>query len=252
MPQNPTSNKLSSIIGFLLLIGIIGFTVFINFFTEKPTEEIKEVESVVLEEEPVLEDTLVNFDDRSFTANELADFWKLENIHTDSITINLEENRTYMKIYRELGFTKLNPFRDSTLIEILGKEEMRRLYKDFSLSRYRIYNGIISFKHIEENQDSSSIAPRFFKEFHIHHTEAKDFELAMIEIANTIIDYQIKSITTLPERGNFTQIEFKDGRKLFLIKQKAEILNDSCKKIIKNADYLNDSTKVLLSDFSDL
>ncbi|WP_375560143.1 hypothetical protein ACE193_20865 [Bernardetia sp. OM2101] len=248
MPQSPSSNKVSSIIGFLLLTGIVGFTVFINFFSEEPTEEIEKATV-----EAILEDTLEVSYNRSFTENDLANFWKLENIHTDSVTINLEENRTYMKIYRELSFTEFNPFRDSTLIEILGKDEMCRLYKDFSLSRYRIYNGIISFKHIEEKADSSSKEPTaFFKEFHIHHTEAEDFALAMAEIANTIIDYQIKSITTLPEGGNFTQIEFKDGRKLFLIKENAEILNDSCKKIIENADYLNDSTKILLLDSSDL
>ncbi len=253
MSQNPTLNKFSSFLGIALLIFIVAFTIFINFVVEEPTEKIEEIDNFALEEELVFEDTLalsdtvLDYESRHFMEYELADFWKLENIHTDSITINLIENRTYMKIYRELGFTPMNPFRDSTLLEIIGKEKMKNLYKDFSPTKYRVYNGIISFKHILEEPDSSRIEPiYFFNEFHIHHLEAKDFEAAMNQIANTIVDYQIKSITTSPEAGNFTQIEFKGGKKVFLIKRSDEIVDKSYKEIIMNADYLNDSTKIIL------
>lgn len=252
MSQNPSLNKFSSIIGFFLLITVIGFTVFINFFVEEPTEEIKEIENVVFEEEAVLEDTLVNFKDRYFTENELADFWKLENIHTDSIVTNAVESRTYMKIYKELGFTKLNPFRDSALIEILGESEMRELFIDVS-SKYTIYNGIISFKHIEQDDASLSnieSSIEYFEYFSIEYTKASDFEPAMREIAHLIVKYQIESITTLPEAGNFTKIEFKGGGALFLVKENTEITDNSYKNTINKAHYLNDSTKIVLpSDY---
>ncbi len=245
-------SKLSSFIGIILLIAIIGFTVFINFFVEEPMEEIKEVENVVFEEEAVLEDTLVNFKDRYFTETELSDLWKLENIHTDSIVTNEVENRTYMKIYKELGFTKLNPFRDSALIEILGESEMRELFIDVS-SKYTIYNGIISFKHVEQDDVSLSNTDSFieyFEYFSIEYTKASDFEPAMREIAHLIVKYQIESITTLPEVGNFTKIEFKGGGALFLVKENAEIIDNSYKNTINKARYLNDSTKLVLpSDY---
>ena len=145
MSQNSISNKISSFIGIILLLLIIGFTVFINFFIEKPKEKAEEMEDVFIEEELALEDTLLNFEERRFMEYELADFWKLVNIHIDSITMNKTEGRTYMKIYRELRFVELNPFRDSILIKIIREAKMRDLYKNYSPSKYRVYNGIISF-----------------------------------------------------------------------------------------------------------
>ena len=52
MPQNQSSNKFSSIIGIILLLGVIGFTVFINFFVEEPVEEIKEEAEIIEVTEP--------------------------------------------------------------------------------------------------------------------------------------------------------------------------------------------------------
>ncbi|WP_291725607.1 hypothetical protein [Bernardetia sp.] len=237
--MNYSSKEISSAVGVILLLCIFIFTIYINFDTGEKIEEVKEVESIEEEKtkeiavEPLKRPKTISTS--SFSESELASLWKLENIHTDSIVVNHSEDKTYMKLHRELGFTNHNPFRDSVLVEIIGKDRMEELYKDFSPSRYTIYNGIISFQ----------MAHASFQDFSIEHAEVEDFKPAMKEIATLMIDYQIESLTTSSELGNFTKIVLKDGREIFLIKKDAEIVEQSYQEIIENAIFLNDSTKIV-------
>ncbi|WP_375560142.1 hypothetical protein ACE193_20860 [Bernardetia sp. OM2101] len=192
MPQNTLTNKFSSIIGFLLLAGIVGFTVVTNIFVQKTEAEARK--------EHAWEVKLANSKLEAFQSNDLAKLWKLENLQTDSIKIDYDKKRTLITI---INYGKID-FRHS-------------------------YNG----KHIMTFED-------FLLKGSVNHKKLTD-------IGSLFVKYQIQSIHTTTELGDFTHINFKDGRSIFLVKKNAK-LEEEYKRILGNAQSLNDSTKLLYSN----
>ncbi len=234
MSQNPTSNKFSSIIGFLLLIGVIAFTVFINFFVEEPIEEIKEEAEIIEIEKPKF---------RVFDSTGLANFWKLEKLQTDSIKISYNKRRTYVKIDENLGTTTYNPLKSANFNKLDDsiKRYFEEAYKDFSSGEVIINYGILDFKN---SYIKNSVTTFGDVEIKYLNTNSAD-SAKLMEIGNIFLEYQIESITTEPTYGDFTQIILKDGRKLFLIRKATKIQDDYNRKILGNAIYLNDSTRII-------
>jgi hypothetical protein len=209
MPQNPISNKLTSFIGIILLLGIIGFTVFINFFIEKPIEEIEEEEAEVVK---VTEPEFSILD-----SAELANLWKLE----------------------KFGYITTDLINSSNDLEPNTKRRLQEAYNNFAQGEFIINYGMLEFKHSYPTNYTTKL-----EEFHI-----KEFDFVyydkLEEIGRLFLKYQIESIVTEPKAGDFTKIELKDGRQLFLIKQNAKIKTEYSQKLIERAEYLNDSTKII-------
>ncbi|WP_338815750.1 hypothetical protein V9L05_22340 (plasmid) [Bernardetia sp. Wsw4-3y2] len=230
MPQNPTSNKFSSIVGFLLLIGVIGFTVFINFFVEKPVEEIKEEEEIIETAEP--EFSILDSAD-------LADLWKLEKLQTDSINFHYEKLRKHIQINKNFGYITTELINNSNNLEPNTKRRLQEAYNNFDQGKVIINYGMLDFEYSYPTSYTTKL-----EEFDIKESDSS-YYYQLKEIGVLFLKYQIKSIFTESKAGDFTKIELKDGRQLFLIKQNAEIKTEYSKKLIERAEYLNDSTKVI-------
>ena len=197
MPQNQSSNKFSSIIGIILLLGVIGFTVFINFFGEEPVEEIKEEAEIIEVTEP--EFSILDSAD-------LANLWKLEKLQTDSITISQNRKKMYVKIDKIVEMKQYNSLTES---ELNSLTEIKNT-KDKFIMNY----GMLIFKNVSYDNKKSKIV------FEKVAGNALDMKvIRLMEIGRIISRYQIQSITTQSEAGDFTKVELKDGRLLFLIKQ---------------------------------
>lgn len=226
-------SKLSSIFGIILLISVIGFTIFINFFVEKPIEKIEEEKiEIVKTEEPefsILDST------------DLANLWKLRKLHTDSVKISHNKERTSIQISEFKTSSDYNLLRESgvydefddsikQLIERTYFEEEKITYcgtLDFK-NRYDV-NNTITFENVEIKKQNSNSCD----------------STKLMEIGKLFLKYQIKSIQTKPQIGDFTTIYLRDGRELFLIKENIVLNGDYYKERIKRAKYLNDSTRVI-------
>ncbi|WP_338790879.1 hypothetical protein [Bernardetia sp. MNP-M8] len=230
MPQNPTSNKFSSIVGFLLLIGVIGFTVFINFFVEKPVEEIKEEEEIIETAEP--EFSILDSAD-------LADLWKLEKLQTDSINFHYEKLRKHIQINKNFGYITTELINNSNNLEPNTKRRLQEAYNNFDQGKVIINYGMLDFEYSYPTSYTTKL-----EEFDIKESDSS-YYYQLKEIGVLFLKYQIKSIFTESKAGDFTKIELKDGRQLFLIRQNAEIKTEYSQKLIERAEYLNDSTKVI-------
>jgi hypothetical protein len=222
MPQS--SNKLSSFIGIILLLGIIGFTVFINFFAGEPVEII-EGEISKEAEEPYFE---------SFSTADVTNFWKLENLHTEITNIDYGERITQLSI-NEIQET-LDSLADS---EIKNTEELDKNSFD---EEFNLIGGL-EFKHANHTNTKYYNS---FKSFEISYFDRIESDSnRLFEIGKLFVNYQIESVTTEPEYGDFTFIHLKDGRRVFLIKNDAEIIgNKYYKKLLDQSEYLNDSTRM--------
>ncbi|WP_338815749.1 hypothetical protein V9L05_22335 (plasmid) [Bernardetia sp. Wsw4-3y2] len=208
MSQNPTINKFSSFIGIALLLSIIAFTVFINFYERQVTEELEAIE---FEEEK----------NQAFTPNELLDFWELEGIRADKIAARTkEQDKTYIVI----------------------SKTVRSLESDLSKDSLFVYYGSVEFSTMNSGENNKNEELAYFKII-----DKNDTQLDLVnQISNLFIDHQIHSISVLPKSNHFTCINFKDSSKVFLIKDNKTIENTYYKEFIKEAKFLNDSTKLYL------
>ncbi|WP_375560139.1 hypothetical protein ACE193_20845 [Bernardetia sp. OM2101] len=221
MPQNQSSNKLSSIIGFLLLAGIIGFTVFINFFVGQPIEEeFEEEEEVIIEvEEPKF---------RALDSTDLANLWKLEKLHTGLITESKNGEKTVVEIDKIIS---IEDFRD-----IINSENPDE-FKNFK-QKFIVDYGILSFEHLGTDKviiDNIKIE---------HLKKSVTDSTTLKEIGNIYSQYQVQSISTETMHGEFTRVMLKDGREIFLVRAKSKV-TEEYKRVIESADCLNDSTRIM-------
>lgn len=94
--MSQTSKKISSFIGITLLVAIVAFTVFINFYEEETIKEVevyKETDAIEVEEPK----------DRIFNSTDAANFWKLEGLRIKKIPVN--EARVYIAIKKDSSNT---------------------------------------------------------------------------------------------------------------------------------------------------
>ncbi len=235
MPQNPTTSKFSSFIGIALLLVIIAFTVFISFFVEKPIEEIKEEVDIVEVEEPefsILDST------------DLVMLWELRYFQSEGHTYE-NRQKTFMSINEIKGILNHNPLGGANYNEASDsvKQLLEKIYNSSSKKEFVVNYGILAFKHSDSDKNNDKIIFENFKA--IPSDLSRSDSIKLKKIGNIILNYQIKSIFTESKAGDFTKIELKDGRQLFLIKQNAKIKTEYSKKLIERAEYLNDSTKVI-------
>ncbi|WP_291725605.1 hypothetical protein [Bernardetia sp.] len=224
--MSSNSNKVSSFVGVILLFLVIAFTIFINFFAKEPAKEIK-TESEVIEEYLVLDSTV------------LSHLWKLEGLQTKFINVNRNKQKTQIHINKNLEvinrdnttYSQRNNFTKQPVDEIHSNND-----EDNSIN-YGILNFINSHNKGRING---------FTDFRVEYYNLQSADaIKLRRIGNTILDYQIDSIITESKLGNFTQIKLKDGRSVFLMKKNTEIKNRYYKQVVENAEYLNDSTKVI-------
>ena len=208
MPQNQSTSKISRVIGIALLISIIGFTIFINF-SEK--EFIQEEENIKFKEEK----------SREFSPNELLAFWELEGIRADKIAPRTkEQSETYIAISKII----------------------RSLESDFSEDSLFIHYGSVRFSTMSGSDNDK---PEKLTNFKI--IDRNDTHLELVNrISKLFIDYQIHSVSILPKSNYSTCINLKDSTKIFLIKDNKKVENSYYKEFIKEAVFLNDSTKLYL------
>jgi hypothetical protein len=232
MPQNQSTNKLSSFIGITLLLVVIGFTIFINFFVEKPIEKIEEEKiEIVKTEEPQFS----NLD-----SADLANLWKLEKLQTDSIKIDYQELKIHVQVNKNFGYITTELINNSNNLETEEKKRLQEAYDDFAQGEFIIKYGMLEFKHSYPTNYTTKLEKFSFKEVDFA------YYYKLEEIGNIFLKYQIESIFTESKAGDFTKIELKDGRQLFLIKKDAKIKTQYSKELIERAEYLNDSTRVIL------
>lgn len=224
-------SKLSSIFGIILLISVIGFTIFINFFVEKPIEKIEEKKNEIVKiEEPefsILDST------------DLANLWKLKKMQTDSIKIDYQELRTHIQINKNFGYITTDLINSSNNLETNTKRRLQEAYDNLAQGEFIVKYGMLEFKHSYPTNYTTKFEKFYIKEVNfVYHYKLE-------EIGRLFLKYQIESIFTESNAGDFTKIELKDGRQLFLIKKDAKIKTQYSKKLIERAEYLNDSTKVI-------
>ncbi|WP_375560137.1 hypothetical protein ACE193_20835 [Bernardetia sp. OM2101] len=207
---------------------------------------------------------------RNFDSLDLVKLWKLKDIQTIQIKSKRYDNRqTELKINKILAVTKtydpMYDFEFKKMNDSLKRhfqEEYRNLTeKDFinnqlnnqpnadsrkvfitAYGRLILEHYYYNFKYdtdVNIKQDKDTIRKVKVNHFNITTTDL------LKEIGEIFLDYQINSINTNTEHGDFTCIILKDGRQIFLIKKDAEIIEDYYKELIENAESLNDSTKVI-------
>ncbi|WP_338763838.1 hypothetical protein WAF17_20525 [Bernardetia sp. ABR2-2B] len=210
MPQNQSSNKLSSLIGFLLLIGIIGFTIFTNI-------PIKEVEKEF----------------KPFTQNELDNFWELDSIETKAGRAIQRERKYSIHFEKKI---KINW--DTIKFKIETEKDTTTVIRPND-STY--YLGTILFKSKVHREKAK---PLLFQKFRLEYYKSEKDSLFLKRLGKIFLKYQISYITTRSDYGNFTTIKLKDGRKIFLLKKDSEIV-EGYKELLESAEYLNDSTRII-------
>ena len=216
MPQNQSSSKISRVIGITLLLSVIGFTIFINFLEKESIEELVKITTdEQIEETPWSKD---------FTKIDIGRFWQLEGVEAKKVVIPNKENELYMSVNKRrkrFGFTFLPD---------VDEYERDFLSKDSSYIHY----GILKFNRNEQMK--------------IETFELLYYNMNSVasHVGHLIAKYQISSIDILPENNYFTCINFNDGSKVFLIKDNKKVENTYYKEFIKEAKFLNDSTKLYL------
>ncbi len=209
MPQNLTINKISSIIGITLLFLVIAFTIFINFFVEEPINQQNNKEDST-------------FEYRVLEEEDLTSLWKLHKLQTKFINISQDKRTTHIHINKNLGITTYSPSNDD-------------ISDDNSINY-----GILVFTNSYTKDKLTK-----FEDFRIKYHNFQSIDFAKLnEIGDVFLKYQVASITTQLEAGDFTRINLKDGRSIFLVKRDAK-LEKEYEKILGNAKSLNDSTKVI-------
>ncbi|AFM03045.1 hypothetical protein Fleli_0579 [Bernardetia litoralis DSM 6794] len=212
MKKKQPINKISAIIGITLFVSIIGFTIVTNI-------PVKEVEKEF----------------KPFTQNKLDDFWKLDSMKIYAGRVIESEQKYSMRIYKKMGITRS---RFEIRSDKNGESKSIEIPVD---STY--YLGILRFKTKTRN---SKEEPLFFEKYKIEWCIHENDSILMKEIGSLILKYQISYITTRSYNGDFTAIRLKDGRKVFLIKKDANIIDNYHKELIEKASFINDSTKVIL------
>ncbi len=104
--------------------------------------------------------------------------------------------------------------------------------------------GTLRFKtNIRENEKE----PLLFEKFKIECcVDNKKDSILIKKIGSLILKYQISYVASRSDDGDFTAIHLKDGRKIFLIKENARVMDNYHKELIEKASFINDSTKVIL------
>jgi hypothetical protein len=215
MPPNQSTNKISAFIGIILLIAVIVFTIFINVSEKISIEEPTKVAKNEKVEIPLPED---------FTKIEIARLWQLEGVESNKVIIPNEEKELYMSVNKRpkrFGFAFLPD---------VDEYERDFLSKDSSYIHY----GILKFNRNEK---------RKIKDFELLN---HDMNFVASHVGHLIVKFQINSIHILPKNNYFTCINFNDSSKLFLIKDNKKVENSYYKEFIKEANFVNDSTKLYL------
>lgn len=230
MPQNSNTNKFSSFIGFFLLIAVIGFTVVINFSDEEKVKNTTQIE----EEKLYFE---------SFDSTDMVNFWKLEKLQTKTTT-HQALKKTYIFIDKNFGVVNYDPSKDIFYDEIPNsvKHYFKKSYTNNSDKEFIINYGTLEFNNSYDLDNTIT-----FEDVEIKKLNTSSADSAkLLEIGSLFLEYQINSIVTSPEYGNFTSIYLKDRRQLFLIRKGTEVKGDFYKKLLENSEYLNDSTRIVV------
>ncbi len=218
MPRNQSTNKVSAFIGFLLLFLMISFTIYTNLIP--PKDEVEELEEVEILE--------------PFNQNDLANFWKLDSIDTE--TGNVIEKDQQHSIYVSKKIKVLNSKEEIKY----DKHGNKKWVTNTIDSKYDF--GVLNFKTSMSSTENKSLV---FETFKIQYCKIEKEYVFLNEIGNLFLKYQIKNSVSDSQYGNFTSIHLKDGRIVILLKENIEIRDDYYKGIIKKADFVNDSTKVI-------
>ncbi len=200
MPQNQSISKFSSFIGVILLLGVISFTVLINF--EKIKKMVRRANKAIEVENHV---------PKSMTEKDLENLWKLKNLNTDSININYNKHQTTIRITKSIKT-------DITT----NKEKQSINYGTLLFEHFYAIGNYNDYKFETVSIYGNSIRPDFLR-----------------QIGDIFLKYQINSITTELEnftrielknggkvfliKGN---IEVKDNTGFL---EEAKFLNDSTK-----------------------
>ncbi|WP_338815746.1 hypothetical protein V9L05_22320 (plasmid) [Bernardetia sp. Wsw4-3y2] len=227
MPQ--TSNKFSSIIGIVLLIAVIGFTVFINFFVDKSinqqnNKENSAFEYIVLEE------------------RDLISLWKLKDLDTNPLTIDPKKPISHIGINESFKFEQYDSLISSEMFKKIpdSLKHLSEIFNEGNQQKAIINYGTLSLKHDSKGNYIGTPESIKIKNYDINFIDSTQ----LMEIGKMLLKYQIDNIST-PTSEQFTKIDLKDGRKLFLIRKAIKIQDDYYRNILGNAIYLNDSTRII-------
>lgn len=123
------------------------------------------------------------------------------------------------------------------------KQMLESVYVNNSKNEFVVKYGGLAFQHADYTDEDNKIVLKNVKVISMNSIHSDSVKL--LEIGNVILKYQIQSITTQPEKGDFTQIELKDGRKIILIKEDTKTAESHYKGILERVEILNDSTKLI-------
>lgn len=226
--MSSSSNKISTFIGIILLLAIVCATVYINFFVEEPVEEVKEEEIVEVEEPEY----------RILNETDLALLWKLKNLHTDSISYNEEKTYIWLSKFKESSdYNRL----ENSVYKDFDDSIKQVIKKNYFEEKKMVYCGTLEFENSHSNEVGTLFNDVDIED--IDTTHIKSLELLDVGIA--FLKYQIKSISTKPQIGDFTMIYLADGREIYLIKENTVLNGEYYKERLETAEYLNDSTRVV-------
>jgi len=262
MPQNPNTSKISTFIGIILLIAVIGFTVFVNQKSPTITKEKEIVE--VINQDSTKKKIQVKSYFNAFNKEDVENFWKLENFKTDSMHVKKDKDKTSIQIKKIILTTKTksynhvkdeesyNKLNDSLEIIFRKKYDVNYKKRGFwtshpnipSITTHIVHYGKLEFSY--QNQDDNYYGSKVFENFEINDSNKKLFNLT--EIGDIFIKYQIRKVYTDPEEiGDLTVIVLADGKKIFLIKENASVRGGGYfAELLTGASYINDSTRIVL------
>ncbi|WP_291726334.1 hypothetical protein [Bernardetia sp.] len=191
---------------FIGLILLAVIIAFTVFINFSGEETVKEAE--LIEEVPVTE-TQIEVEEpkyRVFDSVDVANLWSFNRLEIKKIYVN--EARVYMTIKKDFSNTGLG---------ILGFS-----YKKTTEASEKLLDNVEVISLNSIHSDSATL----------------------LKIGATFIEYQIKNITT-PYKG-LTIIKLSDDRDVILVKPNIEIRDNYYQNIVENAQYLNDSTRIVV------
>ena len=162
---------------------------------------------------------------RDFTEEELNDLWNFEDIDTKTEHASIVQ---VSKIIRDTSYVK----------SLSIVKQWNHSFINDNKEAVCFYGDVILYENDEGASDSKAVG------YEVNAIQ-EVYKNYLSELGHLFIKYQIESIDSEMNGWEYTTIHLRDGRRIFLIKKEAEIIENYEKELIENATSINDSTKII-------
>jgi len=161
---------------------------------------------------------------KPFTQNEADDFWRL----IDMETKYKDDDKSVIEIRKKI--------KNKVLFDSLNKNQ------NFTENENEIiyYYGDLVFLSDNKQNKSKVLGFEVWEQYN------EENKIYLSDIGHLFTKYNISFVSSTSTNWNFTIIDLRDGRKMFLIKEGTKIFSNYENELIEKANRINDSTRIIL------